>query len=74
MIFTKGGDYIPGPYPVTFKATETSSSFYVILIDDEVVENNENLILSIDEQSLPNGCSVGKHDQAYMIIIDDDSK
>ena len=67
-------DYNTGPYSVTFPAGRTRTSITVTIRDDNVVEVNENFILSIDQSSLPNNVTIGDRSQATVTILDDDCK
>ena len=64
-------DYNTGPYSVTFPAGRIRTSLTVTISDDNVVEVNENFILTIDQSSLPN---IGDLSQATVTILDDDCK
>ena len=46
-------DYYRGPYPVTIPANETEQSFDAIIYDDDLFETDEDFMLVIDENSLP---------------------
>ena len=58
-------------YNVTFSAGETSASFDVQIIDDNLIETNEILQFMILQDSLPGGVSGGTQNKAVVIIIDD---
>ena len=72
--FTGGDDYNVGPYSVIIPAGETSGSFEISIIDDQMLENNESFDLNIDINTLPDDVTLGSPDSATMIIINDDSK
>ena len=72
--FTGNSDYYPGPYNVTFPAGETTMSFNVSVIDDNIVERNEIFTLSIDNNALPRGVVRLTPHSVSVIIENDDSK
>ena len=67
-------DYGSGPYAVTFPARVTSVSFKVSLTDDDILEENENFILTINQSSLPNGVTIGDPSLTIVTIVDNDRK
>ena len=67
-------DYTSGPYPVLFRAGETSVTFDVPITDDSILEDNENFMLTIDQSSLPGYVFCGNPDEATVTIVDDDRK
>ena len=67
-------DYTSGPYTVTFPAGQTTATFDVPINDDDILEGNENFILTINPSSLPSDVSVGDPDQATVTIVDNDRK
>ena len=74
-IVTGGGvDYYFGPYNVMIPARVTSVSFNISIIDDNVLEGNENFVLTINPSSLPNDVNVGNPHQAVVIIVDNDGE
>ena len=66
-------DYTSGPYSVTVPAGMTSVSFNISINYDNIFEDNENLILTINS-SLPTGVMVGNPGQATVTIVDNDCK
>ena len=72
----KGGgvDYGSGPYKVTLTAGTTEALLNVLLNDDNIFENNENLMITIDPSSLPNNVTVGYRRRVTVIIMDNDGK
>ena len=48
-------DYNSGPYPVTIIAVQTTATFDVPINDDNILEGNENFMLTIHSSSLPTG-------------------
>ena len=70
-----GTDYSPrGPYNITIPAGQTTFSFDVSIIDDDVLEGNEDFNLIILAESLPNDIRLGDHNRSTVTIVDDDSK
>ena len=67
-------DYHLGSYHITFLSGITLAVFNISIINDNIVEKKENFTLSINESSLPFGVIIGKHNQAQVIIKDNDSK
>ena len=71
--FTGGGvDYNSGPYNVTIPAGQISVPFDVLINDDNVFEENEEFLLTIDQSSSLNGVIIGSPNVAVVIIQDDD--
>ena len=64
-------DYTSGPYTVTFPAGQTTATFDVPINDDNILEDNENFILTIDPSSLPSNVTIGDPGQATVTIVDD---
>ena len=48
-------DYVSGPYTATFLARSRSTSFYINITDDNIVETTEYFELYIDSLTLPSG-------------------
>ena len=67
-------DYTSGPYTVTFPVGQTTATFNVPINDDNILEGNENFILTIDQTSLPSSVNRGSPGQATVTIIDNDGK
>ena len=67
-------DYFAGPYNVTIPGGTTRAVFNVSINDDDVVEGNENFILSIDQSSLPSNVTVGVRNRTTVTIFDNDCK
>ena len=74
MTNTGDVDYDSGPYIVIFPAGMTSVSLNVSIINDDMLEDEENFLLTIDLSSLPNNVTVGDPEEAIVTIVDDDSK
>ena len=67
-------DYTSGPYTVTFPAGITMVEFEVPINDDDILEGNENFMLTIDEVSLPDHITRGTPAEATVTIVDNDRK
>ena len=67
-------DYTSGPYTVTFPAGQTTTTFDVPINDDNILEGNENFMLTISPSSLPINVVVGDPSQATVTILDNDRK
>ena len=67
-----GVDYTSGPYAVTIPAGMTSVTFNVSITDDNILEVNENFVLTIDPSSLPTCVTHGNLGHATVTILDDD--
>ena len=75
MLHSYTGDYRSGPWPYTaavFSSESTGASFYITIIDDNVVEDNEEFVLQIDPLTLPVGVSLNGRSQATVTISNDD--
>ena len=71
LLLSYTDDYRSGPHFVTFSSGRTSSSIYIGITDDNVVESTESFILTIDTNS-QTGISLGYRPQATVTISDDD--
>ena len=67
-------DYTSGPYTVTIPPGQTTATHNVPIINDTILEEDENFILTIDETSLPTGVTCGNPGQATVTIVDDNRK
>ena len=67
-------DYDSGPYTVTFPAGVTMITFNIPINDDDILEGDEEFMLTIDETSLPTGVTHGTPCKATVTIVDDDGK
>ena len=66
-------DYTSGPYSVILPAGEISVPFNISVNDDNIFEDIEIFMLTINS-SLPNDVVSGNPDQATVIIMDNDCK
>ena len=64
-------DYTSGPYSITFPAGVTNVPFNISINDDNVLEENENFILTINS-SLPTDVMAGNPAQVTVTIVDTD--
>ena len=69
-----GEDYSSGPYYIALAAGITRISFNVSILDDKILEEDEKFILTIDPSSLPCSVTTGDHNQATVIILEDECK
>ena len=67
-------DYSSGPYTVIFAAGVTMVAFDVPVNDDNILEGNENFMLTINSSSLPSNVTVGDPGEATVTIVDNDRK
>ena len=67
-------DYSSGSYNVIFSAGETTAAFNVLITDDNILEGNENFMLTINSSSLPSNVTVGDPGEATVTIVDNDCK
>ncbi|XP_065900323.1 adhesion G-protein coupled receptor V1-like [Dysidea avara] len=71
---TGGGvDYSSGPYNVTIPAGQISVPFDVPINDDNVFEENEEFLLTIDQSSSLNGVIIGSSNVAVVTVSDNDA-
>ena len=66
-------DYTSGPYTVTFPAGQTTATFDVPITDDDMLETDENFMLTINS-SLSASVFVGNPGQTTVTIVDDECK
>ena len=69
---TGGDDYTAGPYDVTFAAGETSVSFDVPIIDDNILEEDEMFTLIIVPTSLPADVTRQGNVRTTVTIVDNE--
>ena len=65
-------DYTSGPYTVTIPAGQTTATFTVPINDDDILEGNENFMLTVSSSSLPDCVTHGTPSEATVIIMDND--
>ena len=71
---TGGVDYDSGPYTVTFPAGVTSVSFDVPIFEDDIVEDDEYIVLSIISNLLSSGVNQDYPNTTMIVIAKNDSK
>ena len=69
-----GDDYSSGPYNVTFLAGVTLVPFNVSITDDNVLEDNESFLLTIDFSVMPSNVTADNISQVTVTILDNDGK
>ena len=77
MCLTGGEDYTTTKdsyVVVKFAAGQTIVPFYVDIVDDEYMEEDETFTVSIFDLSVPWGVALGGDNSAVINIIDDDGK
>ena len=67
-------DYRAGPYCATFSSGHTYDTINIPITDDNVVEDIESFILTVDTISLPTGISFDSYPHTTVTISDDDGK
>ena len=65
-------DYDSGPYNITFPAGTTSVPFNISITDDDILEDDENFLLTIDLSLLPSNITASDPYQATVTIVDKD--
>ena len=73
-VATKGDDYEPGPFIVTIPAGETSASFNIPIVDDDLIEEIESFNVTIDLSSLSERLLLLSNCTLIVTIINDDGK
>ena len=66
-----GRDYVPTSGTLTFYGGETTKTFTVTLIDNNIREGNRNFFVGL--HGLSGGAVVGSQYQAEVVIVDDDA-
>ena len=66
-----GYDYVSGPYSVTILAGQTTVSFDVSIIDDNIYEEREQFDVHIEQISTLSGVHIGSSYIATVVIADD---
>ena len=67
-------DYDSGPYNITFPAGTKSVPFMISINDDDILEDNENFLLTVDLFSLPDRIIARDPFQTTVTIVDKDGK
>ena len=71
MLIIGGSDFVPGPYQVTFTATQSRREFTVGIVDDTLAELPEMFQLILQPSGM---LTVGTDDTATVTIMDNESK
>ena len=74
MNFIGDNDYNSGPYSVMFSNGSTIASFDVPIINDNVLEINEEFVLTIDPSSLLENVMTGNPTNSTVTIVDNEGK
>lgn len=64
-------DYASGSFNVTIPAGQANTSFSIEINDDDIYEQNEQFIVTIDQSSLLSGVHTGSPNMATVVIVDD---
>ena len=67
-------DYTSGPYTVTIPAGSTTTTFNIPINDDDILEIDEDFMLTIDTSSIPGSVRLGTPSESTVTILDDDRK
>ena len=67
-------DYTSGPYTVIFPAGQTTATVSIPVNDDDILEINEDFMVTIDASSIPGSVRLGTPSEAIVTIVDDDCK
>ena len=67
-------DYDSGPYNITFPAGTTSVPFNISITDDNILEDEEKILLTVDLSSLPSNITASDPYEAIVTIVDKDGK
>ena len=70
----RGVDYDSGPYTITFTAGNTSASINIPINDDNILEDDEDFMVTIMTGPLPDGVTHGNPGSATVNILDNDRK
>lgn len=70
----EGVDYHSGPYTATFSAGATTTTFDIIISNDDMFRGARRFQLAVDPSSLPSNVTIGNTGQATVTIVDDDCK
>ena len=73
-LYTAPGDYVGGPYSVSFTAGQASSTLSVSTLDDSIAELEEHFKVMITGSSRPSKVQIGDPDTCYVTIEDNDGE
>ena len=66
------GDYVPGPYQVSFSAGQPSATLSIQTENDNIAELTEYFKVMIVSTSKPDLVNIGDPDTSYVTIVDND--
>ena len=66
------GDYVPGPYQVSFSAGQRSATLSIQTENDDIAELSEYFKVMIVSTSEPDRVDIGDPDTSYVAIEDND--
>lgn len=69
-----GTDYTATSGSVSIADGDTEASFSVAILDDEEVEENETIIITLDSSGQPEGVSIGNSNSVTVTIQDNDEE
>ena len=72
IMITEGDDYEFETFNITIPAGDTSASFNISIIDDDIFEINESFSVTIESSSLPHRLLVQSEDCMVIVTIFDD--
>ena len=73
-LYTAPGDYVGGPYSVSFTAGQASSTVSVSTVDDSIAELDEHFKVMITGSNRPSKVRIGDPDTCYVTIEDNDGE
>ena len=68
------GDYVPGPYQVSFSAGQPSATLSIQTENDDIAEMSEYFKVMIVSTSEPDRVDIGDPDTSYVTIEDNDGE
>ena len=68
------GDYVPGPYQVSFSAGQPSATLSIQTENDDIEELTEYFKVMIVSTSEPDQVDIGDPDTSYVTIVDNDGE
>ena len=68
------GDYVPGPYQVSFSAGQPSATLSIQTENDDIAELSEYFKVMIVSTSEPDRVAIGDPDTSYVTIEDNDGE
>ena len=68
------GDYVPGPYQVSFSAGQPSATVSIRTENDNIAELSEYFEVMIVSTSKPDRVDIGDPDTSYVTVVDNDGE